>query len=621
LNMPSKKKNRKKRKNSKAQQNAQKFDQIAQEKKIESKQAHKPSELAQTLTQEQTAKINKEDLNLVETPDSILENLEDIAPVTKAKEKLSVPDGGGAEDNNEIPKKSEIEELEDLGRVKQFFERRSSQTKSVIRGKKVVKKVVQRSVPAPIQEHEEIIVAKSRLDKQRSVNRVELEKEVKVEYVEPPAPDSPIVHAVMNKETSLDDLGIAAATPVTRDDFDPLDNIDDIMQSQTSSESPQPVVTVLSQLKTDSVPNPPTDEPPAIVDEESDVEEFDEPDDDVDEQSPMTPLEAYEIIEPQSPAEIVEEEEEVFEEFGEDFEVPDDTPAPVVVNEEAEKEAPIELIEEEEDYLEFGEDFEVPDEPVIVEREADKEEAKEEEPQEIRKEEPQQEPVIVEREADKEEAKEEDPQEVQTEEDPQEVQTEEDPQEVQTEEDPQEVQTEEPLMESEPIQEEAPIQEIEQEVSEPISKEVESSQPVREISATSLPAVIPEVSQPEEVEMEKTTSVSPVLSSETNLDDLEDEQRVSDILDITIPTLPIMEEINLAQEEPVPKTKELERRVSFKEDQNGEVVKDLLQTPEVDAKITIASQESKQEDRDPLKSHGAASQLLRTMFGNGEFCV
>ena len=45
------------------------------------------------------------------------------------------------------------------------------------------------------------------------------------------------------------------------------------------------------------------------------------------------------------------------------------------------------LIEEEEDYLEFGEDFEVPDEPVIVEREADKEEAKEEVPQEIRKEE------------------------------------------------------------------------------------------------------------------------------------------------------------------------------------------------------------------------------------------
>ena len=65
------------------------------------------------------------------------------------------------------------------------------------------------------------------------------------------------MHAVMTKETSLDDLGIAAATPVTRDDFDPLDNIDDIMQSQTSSESPQPVVTVLSQLKTDSVPNPP----------------------------------------------------------------------------------------------------------------------------------------------------------------------------------------------------------------------------------------------------------------------------------------------------------------------------------------------------------------------------
>jgi len=520
------KKNRKKRKNSKAQKNAEKFDQIAEEQKIESKEAHKPSELAQTLTQKQTAKINKDELKLVETQDSILGNLENIAPVKKAKEKL-LPDGGGAEDNVAVPRKSEIEELEDLGKVKQFFERRSSQSK-------VVGRVSQNPIPAPIQEDKEIIVAKMKLDRQRTLNRVELEKTPT--YVEPKqVPDSPEVHAVMTKETSLDDLGIAAATPVTKNDFESLD---DILQS---SETPQPAVGVLSQTKTDPVPNPPIDEPPAIVDEDSDVMEFDEPD----EQSPLTPLEAYEIIEPETPAEIVEEE--VFEEFGEDFEAPDDTPVPVVVKEEAEKQEPIEVIEEEEeDFMEFGEDFEVPDDPVIVEKEAEKEEAKEEVPQE--KEEPPVEP------------------------------------------------------------EEAPTQEIEQEASEPISKEIEDTQPVRKISATSLPAVIPEVSQPEEVEMEKTTSISPVLSSETNLDDLEDEER------------PVMEEINLSQDEPAPKTKELERRVSFKEDQDGEVVKDLLESTKVDAKITTPPQESKKEE-DPLDAHGAASKLLRTMFASGEYCV
>jgi len=732
------KKNRKKRKNSKAQKNAEKFDQIAEEQKIESKEAHKPSELAQTLTQKQTAKINKDELKLVETQDSILGNLEDIAPVKKAKEKLSASDGGGAEDNVAVPRKSEIEELEDLGKVKQFFERRSSQSKS-IRGSKVVGRVSQNPIPAPIQEDKEIIVAKMKLDRQRTLNRVELEKTPT--YVEPKqVPDSPEVHAVMTKETSLDDLGIAAATPVTKNDFESLDTIDDILQS---SETPQPAVGVLSQTKTDPVPNPPDDsepimkekiennvsehnwaraqemfmkadktadgslsktelrnylqnnpteheaflgphenwqnlfayidknhddrfsleeftsavevlikterdqnstddcepvmenkieknvqehhmvqaqemfmkadktedgylsktelrnylqnnpkaheaflgphenwqnlfahidknhddrfsleeftsaveilikterdqdstidEPPEIVDEDSDVMEFDEPD----EQSPLTPLEAYEIIEPETPAEIVEEE--VFEEFGEDFEAPDDTPVPVVVKEEAEKQEPIEVIEEEEeDFMEFGEDFEVPDEPVIVEKDAEKEEAKEEVPQE--KEDPPVEP------------------------------------------------------------EEAPTQEIEQEASEPISKEIEDTQPVRKISATSLPAVIPEVSQPEEVEMEKTTSISPVLSSETNLDDLEDEER------------PVMEEINLSQDEPAPKTKELERRVSFKEDQDGEVVKDLLESPKVDAKITTPPQESKKEE-DPLDAHGAASKLLRTMFASGEYCV
>jgi len=527
------KKNRKKRKNSKAQQNAKKFDQIAEEQKIESKEAHKPSELAQTLTERQTAKINKDELNLVETPDSILGNLEDIAPVKKAKEKLSAPDGGGAEDNMALPRKSEIEELEDLGKVKQFFERRSSQTQ-------VVGRVSQNPIPAPIQEDKEIIVAKMKLDRQRTLNRVQLEKAAT--YVEPKqAPDSPEVHAVMTKETSLDELGIAAATPVTKDDFESLDNIDDILQS---SEIPQPAVGVLSQTKTDPVPNPPIDEPPAIVDEDSDVEEFDEPD----EQSPLTPLEAYEIIEPETPAEIVEEE--VFEEFGEDFEVPDDTPIPVVVKEETEIQEPIEVIEDEEDFMEFGEDFEVPDDPVIVEKEVEKEEVKEKVPQE----------------------------------------------------------KEEPPVEPEPVQEEAPTQEIEQEASEPISKEIEDTQPVRKISATSLPAVIPEVSQPEEVEMEKTTSISPVLSSETNLDDLEDEER------------PVMEEINLSQDEPAPKTKELERRVSFKEDKDGEVAKDLLESPKVDAKITTPPQESKQEDQ-PLDAHGAASKLLRTMFASGEYCV
>jgi len=56
------------------------------------------------------------------------------------------------------------------------------------------------------------------------------------------------------------------------------------------------------------------------------------------------------------------------------------------------------------------------------------------------------------------------------------------------------------------------------------------------------------------------------------------------------------------------------RIVSFEEDRNGELVKDLLASPKIDAKMAIVSQ-------DPLSAHSAASKLVRSMFSTGEFCV